>query len=68
MIGQSHLIVMGMVAEQRIAALHAEAERHRLGRLTQPGADRHRSWPDLAALAVVFALVLLAANVVARAA
>jgi hypothetical protein len=64
MTGQPHLIVMGMVVEQRLADLHAEADRLRLAHLAQQGADRGQAWPDLAAVvAVVVTLVLLAANV-----
>jgi hypothetical protein len=69
MIGQSQLMVMGMVVEQRLAGFHAEAERQRLGRSAEQGADRRRAWSDLAAVAVVVALVLLlAANVAVGAA
>ena len=60
MTGQSHLIVIGMVAEQRRADFHAEAERHRLGRLALQHAEGRRAWPEVAeAVAVVVALALL---------
>jgi hypothetical protein len=64
MIGQSHLFVMGMVTEQRVADFHAEAERHRLARLAPPRADRRQAWPDLAAVVAVITVLalLLAAN------
>jgi hypothetical protein len=69
MTGPPHLIVIGMVTEQRLADFHAEAERHRLGRVAQQGADHRRVWPELAAVAVVLALaLLLVANVAVGAA
>jgi hypothetical protein len=66
MSGQPHLIVMGMIVEQRLADFHVEVERLRLARLAQQSADRRQAWPDLAAVvAVVLVLVLalLAADV-----
>jgi hypothetical protein len=63
MIGQSHLIVMSTVAEQRSADLHAEAARHRLGHLAGQRADHRDAWPDVVAVvAVVLLLALLFAT------
>jgi hypothetical protein len=66
MSGQPHLIVMGMIVEQRLADFHVEAERLRLARLAQQCAGRRQAWPDLAAVAavvLVLVLALLAADV-----
>lgn len=61
MTGGPHLYAMTIVAEQRHAEFLAQADRDRLGQLTQPKTDRQR-WADLfAVLAIVVVLALLLA-------
>jgi hypothetical protein len=59
MTGPPHPFVMTMAAAQRRANIQAEAERDRLGRLAQTGAERRPHWLDVTALAgIVLALAL----------